>query len=266
MSIRTGNIRYPVPLSVIAIICLLFVCCLPGLSQPAVTNFQDYLIAPLRIHLLSAKLEPRITTTLTTDDFDRILKKMNLVWSQAGITFYLESIVKEEAANANWYEQNERPPDGHGLLAFRPQASLASNMFHIYYVKEIAPNGIFLGPAIFVKDTARLRQVKDGLDEPLPRVSSHELGHALGLDHRQNTTNLMASGTTGFWLDDSEIKQAKTTAAELKWIESAPAILKRADDLYRSNDLAAARLLYKRLAAIPINAPELDLARTHAEK
>jgi hypothetical protein len=266
MSPKPHKFRCSVPPCVITIICLLFVCWLPAFGQPAVTNFQDYLIAPLRIHLLSAKPEPRITTTLTEEDFDRILKKMNRVWSQAGITFYLESIVKEEAANANWYEQNERPPDGHGLLAFRPQASMASNMFHIYYVKEIAPNGIFLGPAIFVKDTARLRQVKDGLDEPLPRVSSHELGHALGLDHRQNTTNLMASGTTGFWLDDSEIKQAKTTAAELKWIESAPAMLKRADDLYRSNNLVAARLLYKRLAAIPVNAPELELAKTRAEK
>jgi hypothetical protein len=266
MSTKTYKFCCPGSLRIIAFVCLLLVCSLPAFSQPAVTNFQDYLIAPLRIHLLSAKSEPRITTTLAGDDFDRILKKMNRVWSQAGITFYLESIVKEEAANANWYEQNERPPDGHGLLAFRPPASTASNMFHIYYVKEIVPNGIFLGPAIFVKDTARLRQVKDGLDEPLPRVSSHELGHALGLDHRQNTTNLMASGTTGFWLDDSEIKQAKQTAAELKWIESAPAMLKRADDQYRSNNLVAARLLYKRLAAIPINMPELELAKTRVEK
>src|SRR3982074_1123576 len=83
--------------------------CLPALSQPATTNFQDYLMAPLRIHLLSAKEEPRITTTLSEADFDLILKKMNHVWSQAGITFYIESLVKEEAANTNWYTQNERP-------------------------------------------------------------------------------------------------------------------------------------------------------------
>jgi predicted Zn-dependent protease len=48
----------------------------------------------------------------------------------------------------------------------------------------------------------------------LPRVTSHEIGHALGLKHRQDKTNLMQSGTTGFSLNDAEIAAARAIAEE----------------------------------------------------
>jgi hypothetical protein len=65
-----------------------------------------------------------------------------------------------------------------------------------------------------VKDTAKLKEVPGGLDEPLPRVTSHEIGHALGLKHRQGTTNLMQSGTTSFSLNEAEIAIARKQAQE----------------------------------------------------
>ncbi len=51
---------------------------------------------------------------------------------------------------------------------------------------------------------------------PLPRVTSHEIGHALSLNHRQDRTNLMASGTTGFSLNEAEIKAAREMAAKFQ--------------------------------------------------
>ena len=65
---------------------------------------------------------------------------------------------------------------------------------------------------MIVKDVPLLREVPDGVDEPIPRVTSHELGHALGLVHRQDLTNLMASKTTGFSLNAEEIRIAREHA------------------------------------------------------
>ena len=73
-------------------------CVLAGIGMPPVCVsaadpgvprfiFDDWLLAPVRVHLLSASNAPAIHTTLTGADVQRILKKLNGVWSQAGITF-----------------------------------------------------------------------------------------------------------------------------------------------------------------------------------
>ncbi len=192
---------------------------LPASGQAATNrfSFNDYVVAAVRVHLLSAKGSPAIYTALTEKDIARILGKLNGVWAQAGLHFYLESLVREEANHQETDAQRPTLP-GSGLLELRPDASKAAGMFHIYYVKEMSNNGIYFPEAIFVKDTAALRKVEGGIDEPLPRVTSHELGHALGLPHRQDTTNLMASGTTGAWLNEAEINEAREAARKLDWI------------------------------------------------
>src|SRR5438552_3575991 len=122
-------------------------------------------------------------------------------------------------------------------------------------------NGIYFPEAIFVKDTASLRKVEGGIDEPLPRVSSHELGHAFGLPHRQDTTNLMASGTTGTWLNGEEIKQVRETARKFDWIESASDLMEKANGLFSANKIQEAAALYSRLATIPLRVDQVEMAR-----
>lgn len=88
--------------------------------------------------------------------------------------------------------------------------------FRIYYIHQFDVNGIYYGNReSMVKETARLRKVPGGIDEPLPRVTAHELGHGLTLAHRQDNTNLMASGTTGTTLNEAEIAQARAAAKKL---------------------------------------------------
>ena len=115
-------------------------------------------------------------------------------------------------------------------------------------------NGVYLGAAIFVKDTASLRDVEGGIDEPLPRVTSHELGHAFGLPHRQDTTNLMASGTTGIWLNDEEVRHVREQALKLPWIEPAVTVRRKAAELNGAGKTNEAGIWYRRLAAIPVKA------------
>lgn len=157
------------------------------------------LTVPVRVHLMQSEQEPAMNTTLTAADVTRIFAKVNKVWAQAGICFAVESAGTTRMTAAG------------GAM---PRERLLQGGLNVSYVKDMEENGFWSGKLAVVKDTAWLKKVPGGLDEPLPRVTAHELGHALGLPHRQDVTNLMASGTTGFSLNESEIATARAGAAK----------------------------------------------------
>lgn len=259
------------PRDVLSIACCVLGLLVCGTSQAQeATNgfaFADFLLAPLRVHLLTATNEPAVHTTLTSNDVTRILGKVNRVWAQAGITFYLESLRIEAAANATNYVENARENERATLLALRPKDSLATNCFHVFYLKRISPNGIYFNAqGIFVKDTASLRPVEGGLDEPLPRVTSHELGHALTLPHRQYVTNLLASGMSGGWLNETEIKQAREAARKKEWIQLAPDVLQKAGELHHAKQVSEARMLWQRIVHVPLKCDSTERARRSVEE
>jgi len=243
---------------------LIFVQSALGQAPGNVFAFGDYLVAPVRVHLLSAKEGDAIQTTLLETDITRILGKVNGVWAQAGLHFYLESVVCEEASHPEIYGAKATGVDPSELLELRPTGSKATNVVHIYYLKKMPMNGIFFPEAIFVKDTASLRNVAGGLDEPLPRVTSHELGHAFGLPHRQDTNNLMASGTTGAWLNEEEIKLARGSARKCGWIEPATDLMTKANTLFKTNRMEEAAEYYFRLATIPVKDQAVELAKSRS--
>ena len=224
----------------------------PAPPKSAAFDFHDWLIVPLRIHLLASQETPALQTTLTGQDLARILPKMNRVWAQAGIQFRVESIVQESALPLENADAE--------LPARTPPGSRSSTAFNVYYVKQLDVNGFYTPRGIFVKDTAALRPVEGGIDEPIPRVTSHELGHALSLPHRQDTTNLMASGTTGTLLNDAEIQRTREAARKFPWIESAAVALKRGDESFTAGRVEEARAIYRALAALP-EAPARALER-----
>ena len=213
-------------------------------------TFNDFLLVPLRFHLLSAKDAPQLATTLTESDITRILGKMNGIWAQAGVHFYRESLVREEAEQQELYREPLMQPGLEWLLELRHLATTRGRWFDLYYLNQMMVNGVYFSEGIFVKDTASLRSVEGGIDEPLPRVSSHELGHAFSLPHRQAVTNLMASGTTGFELNESEIEQARLGAKRFAWIHPSSDVLSVAKELERDGKNGEALLFRKRLEGL----------------
>lgn len=192
----------------------------PDVTEPPPAN--SFILVPLNIHILSCKDHPDIDCKLTDADIARIVGKINGIWHKAGIHFCFDHALHEEAENLDDFLAKKahitdpaNPPLGiYRLLA--PAKSHDLPGLHLYYVHELPPNGVYLGKNIcFVKETASLRRVEGGIDEPLPRVSAHELGHGLGLPHRQNRTNLMASGTTGTILNQAEVDKVRDHATKI---------------------------------------------------
>ena len=217
--------------------------------------FEDFLVIPLRFHVLGAPDLPEIDCRLSDADLTRIVGKVNRIWGQAGIHWDLETIVREPAARLDDFRkasdgQSSRSLDVLRLLA--PESSRTGDGLHVYYVHKFSVNGVYLGDrTAFVQETASLRPVEGGIDEPIPRVTAHELGHALGLPHRQDRTNLLASGTNGILLNMSEIERARSVARKVAGVRPAPELKKAAEAALESGDTAKARRLRARLSEIP---------------
>jgi hypothetical protein len=178
--------------------------------------FEDFRVIPVRVHLLHSKEEDALDCKLEEKDVRRVFEKINRIWNKAGLAPAIESIVGEDAVRPEGFD----PAVLNAFKSTRPEKSREAGMAHVYYVHRLPTNGVYMGHAdsIFVKDTSALRPVKGGVDEPIPRVTSHELGHALSLPHRQDTINLMASGTTGWSINDAEIETVRAWADKQSWI------------------------------------------------
>lgn len=211
--------------------------------------YSDFLVVPVRVHLLHSAAEDALQCRLQEADIRRVFTKVNRIWNKAGLAMNLESIVSEDAVRPEGFEAERLEH----FKDVRPGLKQDPGMIHVYYVHQMPTNGVYMGrDAIFVKDLAALREVKGGVDEPLPRVSSHEIGHAMGLPHRQATINLMASGTTGWSLNDDEITVVRSWAEKQEWVLTPAAALDKG--------------LHAILAALPGESPIKDKARAALEK
>lgn len=190
-------------------------------TKPAPFDPEAFVMVPLEVFVLQSDAVPEADCALTDADLVRILNKVNGVWHQAGIHFRLSAPRRLQAANEERFLARhallgDRPPPLDLFRLLIPEEVGDRGGLRVFYVHELPVNGVYFGEGVaMVKETAALREVEGGIDEPLPRVTSHELGHALGLSHRQARTNLMASGTTGTRLNTTEVERAR--AGVLRW-------------------------------------------------
>ena len=194
----------------------------------------EFLIIPLKLHVLTSDDLPEVDCKLSDDDLRRIVGKVNMIWHQAGIHWGLEPIVREPAAGIDRFKAGravEKPPSLGLFRVLMPEETQSKDGLNVYYIHKFSVNGVYLGDRVaFVQETAKLREVEGGIDEPIPRVTAHELGHALGLPHRQARTNLLASGTTGTILNEDEKAKAREFAKKTPGTLTTDELRKNAED------------------------------------
>ncbi|MBI3891424.1 MAG: hypothetical protein HY303_07825 [Candidatus Wallbacteria bacterium] len=194
-------------------------------GRAAADPSEAALAVPLRVHLLRSRAAGAAGTVLTTADVERVVEKAGRIWAQAGLSLTVDRVVEERATGP--LAESTGTLGSESLSSLVPSASFDPRAFNVYFIRRMQANGILVPhqglPAIFVKDTAQLRQVPAGADEPIPRVLSHELGHALGLAHQEEVQNLMASGTSGTSLNALEKQAARKNASTVPWIRRVAA-------------------------------------------
>ena len=234
----------------------------PAQPSPDVTEVPpvaDFFVIPLRVHILSATDLPAIECGLTDEDIRRIIGKVNTIWHKAGIHWDLGPIVHEPAVNQDRFKADPGQDTNHPLplyLQLVPQESKAAEGLNVYYLHAFPVNGVYLGDrTAFVQETAKLRPVPGGIEEPLPRVTAHELGHALSLPHRQNRTNLLASGTSGTLLNQAEVDRVRDFAPKISGTATVPELERRLKEAQDRQEASEINRLETILKAIPAKTP-----------
>lgn len=167
----------------------------------------------VRAYLMRSNSNPRLQTTLTEKDIRGTFQEVNAIWSQAGIRFELEAVTSLQAldlAPKKWFIK-----DRDWVKSAIPTNQFSPAAIDVCFVKDMGPNGFFYGEPVVVCENPEFHRVSGGADNVVARVTAHELGHVLFLQHRQERTNLMASGKNGVSLNGQEIKAARQRALEI---------------------------------------------------
>ncbi|MGO9464886.1 MAG: Matrixin [Isosphaeraceae bacterium] len=231
-----------------------------GLGSARVVTGQqapvEFLIVPIRAHILTSPDLELANCKLRESDITRVVRKVNAIWSQAGIAFGVESIVREPAAQRDRFrlvvELSQGQLDLADLDLLLPKSSRVVDGLNVYFFHDLPFNGSYLGgDCVLVQEGARLNEVAGGSDEPMARVLGHCAGRALNLaPRREPETSLMALGTTGFALDADEVGRARRVAKTIPGVLTVAEARKAADAAQAAGDATKAKLLRSWLDAV----------------
>lgn len=196
---------------------LIFAMLLAGVAPAHSDEPFSLITLRVRAHLMRSVANPRLQTTLTEKQLRAIFEEVNVIWSQAGIRFELEAVDSLQAVEIpakRWYVK-----DRNWVSKAIPTDYFSPTAVDVCFVQDMGPNGFvnangFTEPVV-VCEKPEFNRVSGGTKNIVARVTAHELGHILFLQHRQERTNLMASAKNGIKLNGQEIKDARKRALEI---------------------------------------------------
>jgi len=167
------------------------------------------LTVPISVYILDDQ-QGNYSSERSKEEIVDIFEKVNEIWSQAAIKINVRYIHRTELPHEiikDFIQGNYKP----FLNGINRKFDLQNHsIINAFYSKRIGgPNGRALTRYGFllVTDTPFVHD---------QRVTSHEIGHLLGLGHEQyNKKRLMYSGTNGAKLTTEEIYTARKNAAEI---------------------------------------------------
>lgn len=167
------------------------------------------LTVPLSVYILDDR-DGIYSSERSKEEIVSIFQKVNEIWSQAAIKINVRYIHRTELPHEiikDFIEGNYKP----FLNGINRKFNLQNHsIINAFYSKRIGgPNGRALTRYGFflVTDTPFVHD---------QRVTSHEIGHLLGLGHEPyNRKRLMYSGTNGIQLTTKEINTARKNAAAI---------------------------------------------------
>lgn len=206
---------------------LIFVSCSDD-SGPAeiVAPSRSLVTLRVRVHLLSSDFQP-LSTELTEDEVATVFGRVNAIWQQALIRWEIESILREDALNADAFAamlSGQIPFSDNVIASVLPRENLLSgewDVFLILSLEGIAGGIYFAGiPAALSAELDPNGQRQ--LTRATARILAHELGHSLSLPHVPCTPagNLMSPGCAA--ADRTRLTDAQVEAARRQALTGHP--------------------------------------------
>jgi hypothetical protein len=216
----------------------------------------DFVIIPLRVHVLTAPDIDMANCKLTDADVARVVGNINAIWHKAGIHFVVEAVLREPAGQQGRFRTTAALAGGEigadDLRMLLPSASRVFDGLHVYCFHELPFNSASMGDdVVFANEGARVREIPGGGKDPIARVTPHALGNLLALQNLEEPRDLMGGGTSGIALTGAQAEAARKVARTIPGATTVAGLRKAAQAVEAKRDAAMARRLRSWLAEIP---------------
>ena len=155
----------------------------------------------VRVHLVQSDQLDELNVRLSDAEVTELITAVNETWAQAGVTWSLESIVREDARNESLFGLALTDPTVNPVSVLTSVLTLENvqaDIWNVFLIRDFGGGlgGVYLPFEKVVVSTEIDPSGQRGIGEGMSRILAHELGHSLGLAHVPcaGPGNLMAAG------------------------------------------------------------------------